>query len=163
MVLVLQPTTGPAHRVFSLTVHPVLKLAHLLLLQTSPVLLASGTRHLLRQSTMFPLRFTARLFVVALTSSSADLKLPTSLSLPLASVLALLLMMSPVLSVLSRLVHFPRSSTLSLIHTSCVTWSSSVVEVPVSLSLVTFTPHTFRSRQLQPSLDLKTSCLARGS
>ena len=54
---------------------------------TSLVQSVSGTKHLLRQSTMFPPRSTERLFVVVLTLLSVDPRLPTSLSLLLVSVL----------------------------------------------------------------------------
>ncbi len=69
------------------TARLVKSLALALLLLTSLVPFLSGTRLLLRLSTMSPLRFTVRLFVVVLTLWSLAQRWLTSLSSPVASVL----------------------------------------------------------------------------
>ena len=94
--------TGRVLQVSLLTARLVRSLVQLLLLLTSLVPFLSGTRHLLRPSTMFLLKFTARLFVVVLTSSSADLRSPTSLSSLLDSALPSLTTTRLVLSVQSN-------------------------------------------------------------
>jgi hypothetical protein len=92
-------------------------------LLTSLVPSVSGTRPSLRPSTMSLLRSTVRLFVVVLTSSSADPRLPTSLSSPLASVQASLTPTRRAPSALSRSVHSARSLMSSLTPTSYATSS----------------------------------------
>ena len=154
--------TGHAHRVFSLT-PPALRLAHLRLLQTSPVPFLSGTRPSLRQSTMFPLRFTARLFAVVLTSSSVDQRSQTSLSSPLVSVLRSLLM------------H--ETGSIGAVQVGSLSKKFDVIVDPyflrnvilvgrrgsASLKAVMCMHHTYHSRPLQQSSDQKTSYHARVS
>jgi hypothetical protein len=83
----------------------------------------SGTRPSLRPSTMSLLRSTVRLYVVVLTSSSADPRLLTSLSSPLASVQASLTPTRRAPSALSRSVPSARSLMSSLTPTSYATSS----------------------------------------
>jgi hypothetical protein len=104
-VQLLVHNTGRVLPACSWTEQLVPKLALALLLPTSPVPCPSGTRLSLRQLTMFLLLSTVRLFVVVLTSWSSALKLLTSLSSLLDSVLPSPMTMRPALSVPLRLVH----------------------------------------------------------